>query len=282
MRQCGEGAGGTEKDQAGEQLRLPALLGVINRGEQVCTQMADPESSDLFLSHRRSLSAHAVKLPLFSACLKSVWHRRMWHVCVCVSSLLPNNKRNKMFQLSFSHCETGKSFRLPVWHFWVICRICIIENLFPCFWRLNDDGYSCNTIDPNLFVFFFSSTSPLRLTPSDARTVSFIMPDTRSGATPLLIMALLRLLQAQEVPLIPGKTLPIHLHWSVSSSSTITSWSGSYTCFVHPSVCGTVWLLWAWRLSLWGNESFYVWAAAPFDCGPDRQHCNEESVASED
>lgn len=47
-----------EKDQAGKQLRLPALLGVINRGEQVCTQMADPDISDLFLSHRRSLSAH--------------------------------------------------------------------------------------------------------------------------------------------------------------------------------------------------------------------------------
>lgn len=53
----------------------------------------------------------------------------------------------------------------------------------------------------------FSPTSLLRLTPSDARTVSAIMPDARSGATPLLIMALLRLVQAQEVPLIPGKNL---------------------------------------------------------------------------
>lgn len=54
----GEGAGDMEKDQAGEQLRLPALLGVISKDEQVCTQTADPEISDLFPTHRRSLSTH--------------------------------------------------------------------------------------------------------------------------------------------------------------------------------------------------------------------------------
>lgn len=53
-----EGAGDKEKEQAGEQLRLPALLGVINKGEQVCTQTADLEISDLFPLHRRSLSTH--------------------------------------------------------------------------------------------------------------------------------------------------------------------------------------------------------------------------------
>lgn len=193
-------------------------------------------------------------------------------MCVCVSSVLPYNNRNKKFQLLCLQCEIGKSLPLLVWLFRVICRRYIIENLFPWFWRLSDDGYSSNTINPNLFVIFFSSTSPLRLTPSDARTVSLIMPDTRSGATPLLIMALLRLLQAQEVPLLPGKMLPIHLCWFVSSSSTITSWSGSLACFVHPSVCRTVWPLWAWHLSLWRNETFYVWAVAAFDCEPDWQH----------
>ncbi|XP_044058651.1 roundabout homolog 1 isoform X7 [Siniperca chuatsi] len=39
--------------------------------------------------------------------------------------------------------------------------------------------------------------------PSDARTVSIIMHGTWSGATPLLIMVLLRLAQGQEVPLVP-------------------------------------------------------------------------------
>lgn len=78
------------------------------------------------------------------------------------------------------------------------------ENQFSSFvlWGIGDEGYSWNTINPNLFMF---STCLLRLTPSDARTVSVIMPDMRSGATPLLIMALLRLLQAQEVHLIPGR-----------------------------------------------------------------------------
>lgn len=110
-----------------------------------------------------------------------------------------------------------------------------------------------------------------------------MMADVRSGATPLLIMALLRLVQAQEVPLIPGRTLPIHLYRSVSSSSTITSRSGSLACFVHPSVCRTVWLLGAWRLSWWRNETFNVWAAAPFDWRPDWQHCSREtSVTSQD
>ncbi|XP_044058649.1 roundabout homolog 1 isoform X5 [Siniperca chuatsi] len=43
--------------------------------------------------------------------------------------------------------------------------------------------------------------------PSDARTVSIIMHGTWSGATPLLIMVLLRLAQGQEVPLVPGSRL---------------------------------------------------------------------------
>ncbi|XP_036931106.1 roundabout homolog 1 isoform X6 [Acanthopagrus latus] len=42
-----------------------------------------------------------------------------------------------------------------------------------------------------------------RLTASDARTVSIIMYGTWSGATPLLMMVLLRLAQSQEVPLVP-------------------------------------------------------------------------------
>lgn len=63
-----------------------------------------------------------------------------------------------------------------------------------------------------------------------------MMADVRSGAAPLLIVALLRLVQAQEVPLIPGRTLPLHLSWSVSSSSTITSRSGSPACLsIHQS-----------------------------------------------
>ncbi|TMS07594.1 Roundabout-like protein 1 [Larimichthys crocea] len=41
------------------------------------------------------------------------------------------------------------------------------------------------------------------MTPSDARTVSIIMRGTWSGATPLLIMVLLRLARGQEVPLVP-------------------------------------------------------------------------------
>uniref|UniRef100_A0A3Q3EDK3 Roundabout, axon guidance receptor, homolog 1 (Drosophila) n=1 Tax=Labrus bergylta TaxID=56723 RepID=A0A3Q3EDK3_9LABR len=41
------------------------------------------------------------------------------------------------------------------------------------------------------------------LPPSDARTVSIIMRGTWSGATPLLMMVLLRLAQAEEVPVVP-------------------------------------------------------------------------------
>lgn len=40
------------------------------------------------------------------------------------------------------------------------------------------------------------------------------MHGTWSGATPLLIMALLGLAQGQDVPLVPGKTYNITLHLS--------------------------------------------------------------------
>ncbi|KAI9547891.1 hypothetical protein NQZ68_012908 [Dissostichus eleginoides] len=38
---------------------------------------------------------------------------------------------------------------------------------------------------------------------SDARTVSITMRGTWSGATPFLLMVLLRLVQGQEAPLVP-------------------------------------------------------------------------------
>lgn len=164
--------------------------------------------------------------------------------------------------------------------FLVTCLIFLVENReFLVLWSFLHEGYSCNPINPNGFVLppFFSDWLP------GMPGQWAMMADARSGAAPLLIMALLRLVQAQEVPLIPGRTLPIHLYRSVSSSSTITSRSGSLTCFVHPSVCRTVWLLGAWRLWWWRNETFNVWAAAPFDWRPDWRHYSREtSVTSED
>lgn len=78
-----------------------------------------------------------------------------------------------------------------------------------------------------------------RLMPSDARTVSIVMRGTWSGATPLLIMVLLRLAQGQEVPLVPGKTYYISLHWQVLSSVLKTSWSGSII-MVCQCICQSV------------------------------------------
>lgn len=81
----------------------------------------------------------------------------------------------------------------------------------------------------NVSCFCFSH----RLTPSDARTVSVVMHGTWSGATPLLIMVLLRLAQGQEVPLVPGKTYHISLHWHVFSSVPKTSWFASIIIVCH-------------------------------------------------
>lgn len=57
----------------------------------------------------------------------------------------------------------------------------------------------------SVFVF------PGSLTASDAWTLSIVMHGTWSGATPLIMMALLGLAQGEEVPLVPGK---IFLHFT--------------------------------------------------------------------
>lgn len=92
-----------------------------------------------------------------------------------------------------------------------------------------------------LFICLFS-LSFLRLTPSDARTVSIIMRGTWSGATPLLIVVLLGLAQGQDVPLVPGKTRDPALR---SSSRLLASDGASVVRLasrdsVCPLVCGTV------------------------------------------
>ncbi|CAM9224389.1 unnamed protein product, partial [Lampetra planeri] len=56
-------------------------------------------------------------------------------------------------------------------------------------------------------IYFWLQTAPVtvhRSMPSDAWTVSSIMPGTWSGATPLFVLLLLSLVHCQEVPLVPG------------------------------------------------------------------------------
>lgn len=76
-----------------------------------------------------------------------------------------------------------------------------------------------------------------RLTPSDARTVNIVMRGTWSGATPLFIMVLLRLAQGQEVPLVPGKTYHISLHWHVLSLKLHGLAPSSWFVIVSVSLC---------------------------------------------
>lgn len=51
-----------------------------------------------------------------------------------------------------------------------------------------------------------SLLSPPRVTPSDAEAVIARMRGTWLGATPLVVMFVLRMARCQDVPLVPGKT----------------------------------------------------------------------------
>lgn len=130
----------------------------------------------------------------------------------------------------FMHCGYDNCFLL---HSDFYCNLHIKLNIHVFFfypWREVVQKYSQSFI--YLFMFFISF---LRLTHSDARTVSIIMHGTWSGATPLLIMVLLGLAQGQDVPLVPGKTYYIALHLSshllISDSDFVAALRDVFVCW---------------------------------------------------
>ncbi|TNN73013.1 hypothetical protein EYF80_016803 [Liparis tanakae] len=88
------------------------------------------------------------------------------------------------FLLLLAHCTT----RLLLLLLLLLFLLILPDTTRPCLYPL---------------LTLLDTTRRHTLTPSDARTVSIIMRGMWSGATPLLIMVLLRLGHGQDVPLVP-------------------------------------------------------------------------------
>lgn len=99
--------------------------------------------------------------------------------------------------------------------------------------------------------FVLPLLSPPRVTPSDAEAVSGRMRGTWSGATPLVVMLVLRMARCQDVPLVPGKTrfffvIAVSLIHDADLLSVFIRW---LVAFFSP----TVWPFGAWHL----NDAFF-------------------------